>query len=140
MMPTEIRNLWTSMTQVRKSFHATSVAEAEAHISSVQERLWKRAMKLWIELHTLPNSNPLRREATSIKRVWKNGFQSSFQQVAFAFNSSLLEELETLQPFSLALWQERIPVIDTTEKSTAQVPDSVSDIRIAVSSSSLLQP
>ena len=115
---------------------ATSVAEAEAHISSVQERLWKRAMKLWIELHTLPDSNPLRREATRMKRVWKNGFQSPFQQVAFAFNSTSLEELETLQPFSLAPWQERIPVIDTTEKSNAQVPDSVCDIRIAVSSSS----
>ncbi|KYK58871.1 hypothetical protein DCS_05889 [Drechmeria coniospora] len=80
---------------------ATSVAEAEAHISSMQERLWKRALKLWVELYVLPDSNPLRREASRMLRVWKNGVQSPFQQVAVAFNASALNELETIQPFTL---------------------------------------
>jgi hypothetical protein len=34
---------------------ATSVAEAEAHIASVQERFGRRATKMWI---TLPTTNP----------------------------------------------------------------------------------
>ncbi len=33
---------------------ATCVAEAEAHIASAQERFWKRAIKMWTDMHTLP--------------------------------------------------------------------------------------
>jgi hypothetical protein len=40
---------------------ATWVAEAEAHIPSAQERFWKRAVKLWTDIHALPETNPLRR-------------------------------------------------------------------------------
>jgi hypothetical protein len=75
---------------------AASVAEAEAHISSVRERHWRKALKLWVELHTLPESNPLRREASKIVRVWKNGHQSPFQRVAIAYNTTSLEKMETI--------------------------------------------
>ncbi|KAJ5152544.1 hypothetical protein N7492_009824 [Penicillium capsulatum] len=40
---------------------ATSVAEAEAHIATAQHRFWRRAVKMWTDLHTLPETNPLRR-------------------------------------------------------------------------------
>ncbi|RYP29971.1 hypothetical protein DL766_005117 [Monosporascus sp. MC13-8B] len=40
---------------------ATSVTEAEAHIAPAQDRFWKRAIKLWTDIHTLPETNPLRR-------------------------------------------------------------------------------
>ena len=62
---------------------ATSVAEAEAYISNVQERLWRRALNTWIDVHALPDKIPLRREASKMLRVWKNGFQSP---LAIAFN------------------------------------------------------
>ncbi|GCB25479.1 putative 115 kDa protein in type-1 retrotransposable element R1DM [Aspergillus awamori] len=39
---------------------ATSVAEAEAHIATAQHRFWRRAVKMWTDLHTLPDTNPLR--------------------------------------------------------------------------------
>lgn len=97
---------------------ATSVAEAEAHIGSVQDRLWKRALKLWVELHTLPESNPLRNAAAKMSRVWKNGFRSPFQQVAVVFNSIALSELETIQPFTLAPWDGRIQVNDKQADDT----------------------
>jgi len=38
---------------------ATSIAETEAAIPTTRERLWKRAIKLWIDIHTLPKTNPL---------------------------------------------------------------------------------
>ena len=38
---------------------ATSIAEAEAHIASAQDRFWRRAVKLWTDIHTLPNTNLL---------------------------------------------------------------------------------
>jgi hypothetical protein len=31
---------------------ATSIAEAEAHIASAQDRFWGRAVKLWTDIHT----------------------------------------------------------------------------------------
>ena len=36
------------------SIVATSVAKAEAHIATMQDRLWRRAIKLWTDMHTLP--------------------------------------------------------------------------------------
>lgn len=35
---------------------AANVAEAEANIISVQERHWRREIKLWIDIHTLPDT------------------------------------------------------------------------------------
>jgi hypothetical protein len=43
---------------------ATSVAEAEATIPTLEGRLWRRAIKLWIDIHTLPNTNPLYRNTS----------------------------------------------------------------------------
>ncbi|KAJ0118183.1 Uncharacterized protein HZ326_31883, partial [Fusarium oxysporum f. sp. albedinis] len=40
---------------------ATGVAEAEAHIATIQERFWRRASKLWVDIHTLPRTNPAHR-------------------------------------------------------------------------------
>jgi hypothetical protein len=42
------------------TFLTTSVAEAEAHIATAQDRFWKRAVKMWTDMHTLPETNPLR--------------------------------------------------------------------------------
>jgi hypothetical protein len=46
----------------------TSVAETEAHIASAQHCFWRRAVKLWTDLHTLPETNPLRRNTARIKK------------------------------------------------------------------------
>ncbi|CAG8917609.1 unnamed protein product [Penicillium salamii] len=47
---------------------ATSVAEAEAHMATAQRRFWKRAVKLWTDIHTLPETNPLRRCTDQIRK------------------------------------------------------------------------
>ncbi|GCB25873.1 RNA-directed DNA polymerase from mobile element jockey [Aspergillus awamori] len=47
---------------------ATSVAEAEAHIATAQHRFWRRAVKMWTDLHTLPDTNPLRRNTARIRK------------------------------------------------------------------------
>jgi hypothetical protein len=38
---------------------ATSVAEVEAHITTAQHYFWRQAMKIWMDLHTLLDTNPL---------------------------------------------------------------------------------
>ena len=40
---------------------AASIAEAEASIPTARERFWKRAIKMWIDIHTLPKANHLHR-------------------------------------------------------------------------------
>lgn len=37
---------------------ATSVAEAEAYIASVQHRLWRRAAKMWTDIHPTSKQSP----------------------------------------------------------------------------------
>ncbi|PNH26385.1 hypothetical protein VD0002_g6637 [Verticillium dahliae] len=52
---------------------ATSVAEAEAHIASAQERFLRKGIKLWTDLHTLPETNPLRKLTKRMRkfRLWR---------------------------------------------------------------------
>jgi len=47
---------------------ATRVAEAEAHIATARHRFWRRAVKMWTDLHTLPETNPLRRNTDRIRK------------------------------------------------------------------------
>jgi hypothetical protein len=86
---------------------ATSVAEAEAHITTVQHRLWRRATKMWTDMHTLPVANPLRRSTAQIKK-FRRYHRSPLYQVAEALKSIDMETLETINPFTLAPWEERI--------------------------------
>ncbi len=48
---------------------ATCVAEAEAHITSAQERFWKRAIKMWTDMHTLPETHPLSKSIAGILQI-----------------------------------------------------------------------
>jgi hypothetical protein len=55
----------------------TGVAEAEAHIATIREQFWGGAIKLWVEIHTLPGKNPLRklsRRNRAFRRFIKIGF------------------------------------------------------------------
>jgi hypothetical protein len=111
---------------------ATSVAEAEAHITSAQDRFWRRAIKLWTDIHTLPNTNPLRRN-TSRMRKFRKQYRSPLYQVADALKGMAMDELEIINPFTLTPWEERVHVI-ANELTTTQ-RDIDFDVRIAVSSS-----
>ncbi|KAF4270425.1 hypothetical protein CNMCM8812_001136 [Aspergillus fumigatus] len=86
---------------------ATSVAEAESHITSAQHRFWRRAMKLWTDLHTLPEANPLRRNTARIKK-FRRFHRSPLYQVAEALKSIEMETLESIHPFTLAPWETRM--------------------------------
>lgn len=50
---------------------ATSIAEAEATIPIVEDRLWRRVIKLWIDIHALPNTNLLHRNISWIRKFRK---------------------------------------------------------------------
>jgi hypothetical protein len=79
---------------------ATSVADAEAHIATAQDRFWKRAIKLWTDIHTLPDTNPLRKN-TSRMRKFRTQHRSPLYQVADALKGIPMDELETINPYTL---------------------------------------
>ena len=89
---------------------ATWVAEAEAHIPSAGERFWRRAVKLWTDIHTLPDTNPLRRN-TSRMRKFRKQHRSPLYQVADAVRDIAMEQLETINPCTLMPWEIRLPTV-----------------------------
>jgi ribonuclease HI len=111
---------------------ATSVAEAEAHIAPAQDRFWRRIIKLWTDIHTLPNTNPLRSN-TSRMRKFRRQHRSPLYEVADVLKDFAMEELETINPFTLAPWEKRIQTI--TDETAAEKVDTTWAGRAAVSSS-----
>jgi hypothetical protein len=73
---------------------ATSVAEAEAHIAPVKDWFWRRAIKLWTDVHTLPETNPLRNATARIRKIKR--LRSPLYQVADASKRCLWRTLKPL--------------------------------------------
>ena len=109
---------------------ATSVAEAEAGIVPAQDRFWRRLIKLWTDIHTLPDTNPLRRKTSRMRR-FRRQFRSPLYDVAEVLKDLAMEELETINPFSLAPWEKRTQTI--IDHPTAHEADAA--VRVAVSCS-----
>jgi hypothetical protein len=111
---------------------ATSVAEAEAHIASAQSRFWKRAVKMWTDIHTLPETNPLCRNTDRIRK-FRRFHRSPLYQVAEALKNIEMETLETINRFTLAPWEGRLQTeLGETSESQTEAGESM---QIAVSSS-----
>ena len=111
---------------------ATSVAEAEAHIATAQHRFCRRAVKMWTDMHTLPETNPLRRSTDRIRK-FRRYHRSPLYHVAEALKHIDMETLETINPFTLAPWEERVQTdIDEPQESQTEAGGRM---QIAVSSS-----
>lgn len=96
---------------------ATSVAEAEAYIATAQHRFWRRAAKMWTDIHTLPETNPLRRNTDRIRK-FRRYHRSPLYQVADALKHIDMETLETINPFTLAPWEARVQAgVEATPQS-----------------------
>ncbi|KDN71873.1 hypothetical protein CSUB01_09606 [Colletotrichum sublineola] len=111
---------------------ATCVAEAEAHILTAKERFWRKAVKMWTDIHTLPETNPLRR-MTSKMRKFRNAHRSPLFQVAEALKDMPMERIEIINPLTLLPWEERLEV-EIGEEETRGA-GTATTIRVAVSSS-----
>ena len=110
---------------------STAVAEAEASIRTVAERLWDRAIKTWVSLHTLPMGNPLSKLATRPRRR----FTSPLQKIAREHRHTPTERMEVIYPYIIVPWKERLsPTIEPKEKAVETAKAS-HGIRIATSAS-----
>lgn len=111
---------------------ATSIAESEASLQTVKERFWKRAIKLWIDIHTLPKTNPLHRMTSRVRKFYRS-YRSPFHQVARSLKDVPLEKIETIQSFTLAPWDKRVQAIKHDDK--IKETQSSWDVCVAVGSS-----
>jgi ribonuclease HI len=110
---------------------ATAVAEAEAHILPARSRFAKRAIKLWVDIHTLPSSNPLR---TAGFRMFTR-FISPMQQLAEDMSEVPISRLETIDAYAAEPWNERVEVITDESERAIELASGQRAIRIATSSS-----
>lgn len=86
-------------------------------------------------MHTLPTTNPLRNATKSIRK-FKRFCRSPFYELATALNDIPVDELETINPFSLAPWAERIRTItDDDDAATGIEAGADGVMHVAVSSS-----
>jgi ribonuclease HI len=111
---------------------ATSVSEAEARLATPQHRFWRRAVKMWTDIHTLPETNPLRRNTARIKK-FRRYHRSPLYQVADALKNIEMETLETINPFTLAPWEARVQAVAEATPQSPTVPGGL--MQIATSSS-----
>ena len=111
---------------------AVAVAETEASIRTVRERHADRATKLWVDLHTLPRTNPLSRISTTVCRR----FTSPLQKTSQANEDVPAGGVEMIQGYTISPWEQRVPaIIDADCEKAVEAARHTSGIRVATSSS-----
>ena len=111
---------------------ATRVAEAKASILTVEDRLWRSAIKLWTDIHTLPATNPLRKNTSRIRKA-RPRYRSLLYRVADSLKDVEMEHMETIRSFTLTPWEKRVQII--TDSATTTQSNLNQAAVIAVSSS-----
>ncbi|KAJ5267456.1 hypothetical protein N7478_010264 [Penicillium angulare] len=87
---------------------------------------------MWTDMYTLPETNPLRRGTDRIRK-FRRYHRSPLYQVADALRHIDMETLETINPFTLAPWDERVQT-DVGVQHEAQT-EAGGYMQVAVSSS-----
>lgn len=98
---------------------ATAIGEAEASIPTVLQRHQGKATAFWVNLRTLPSTNPVARLNTgNYKR-----FLSPLRKIAWAFHRTPTTAMERIHPYTIAPWEARVRVeVDSQE---TPIPDGI---------------
>lgn len=102
------------------------------YLASAQDRFWRRAIKLWTDVHTLPGTNPLRNLISRIRK-FRPFHRSPLRQVADFLKDVSLGNLEIISPFTLAPWERRIQISVDNDITLPTHADAA--VLVAVSSS-----
>ena len=124
----------TGATAITGAFRTvvTAVAEAEACIRSFRERHTEKATKLWVDIHTLPKTNPLAKLSTAITQR----FTSPLQRIAQAERETATDQMEIIHAYAVPPWADRVQVICEPDREKAtEMANRAEGILIATSSS-----
>jgi hypothetical protein len=112
----------------------TAVAEAEASIPTIEERHLRKALRMWIDLHSMPDTHPL---VPLIRRRTYKRFASPMQKIAECAQDAPLNELEATRPYVSAPWDARLDMAESVDdgvQAAAQAQET-QGIRVATSAS-----
>jgi hypothetical protein len=112
----------------------TAVAEAEANLPTIGERHSRKALRMWVDLHSMPGTHPL---AQMIRRRTYKRFTSPMQKIAESARGAPMDEMEATQPYISAPWDARLDTLnDVADGAQAATwAQEVQGIRIATSAS-----
>ena len=111
---------------------ATAVLEAEAGIRTVDARHCRKALKFWIDIHTLQPSHPL----ANLKTKQYRRFRSPLQQLAYKHQHIPIDRMEKVSPYLLSPDERRIEAIIHPDRVVAaEAVANTSGIIIATSCS-----
>lgn len=112
----------------------TAVAEAEANLPTIEERHKRKALKMWVDLRSMPGTHPL---ALIARRSACKRFVSPMQRIAECGRGAPLDDLEATQPYISAPWDARPDTTDDTDDGlqAAARAQEAHGIRIVTSAS-----
>lgn len=90
----------------------TTVAEVEAGLPTIEERHSRKALRLWIDLHSVPDAHPL---AQLVRRRSYKRFTSPMQKIAQAAQGAPVNELDVTRPYISAPWEARPEIGDSVD-------------------------
>ena len=111
-----------------------TVAEAEANRPTTEERHLRKALRMWVDLHSVPNAHPL---TQLIRRRTYKRFVSPMQRIAESAQGAPVEELEAIRPYVSAPWDTRLDIVDDVDDGVraATQAQKTQGIRVATSAS-----
>lgn len=110
----------------------TAVVKAEASICTVRKQHIERAIKLWINLCTLPDLNPL----SQLNTTMFQRFTSSLQRITYAHWQTSTGWMKTIHFFAIASWKKHFSAtIDLVKDKIIDSANVTQGIWIATSSS-----
>ena len=96
---------------------ALLVAEAEASLVPLRDRLHRHSLRFWIDMQTLPADHPL---ALHRERYECTRYMSPVQKTARMFDGLQVESTEVIRPFARAPWAPEVNItVDGTEQAKA---------------------
>jgi hypothetical protein len=112
----------------------TAVAEAEANLPTIGERHSRKALRMWVDLHSIPSTHPL---AQMIRRRACKRYTSPLQKIAESARGAPMDELEATQPYISAPWDARLDIANSVDdgEQAAGCAQGVQGIRVATSAS-----
>src|ERR1700712_1089298 len=112
----------------------TAVAEAEANLPTIGERHSRKALRMWVDLHSMPSTHPL---AQMIRRRACKRYTSPLQKIAESASGASMDELEATQPYISAPWDARLDIANSVDdgEQAAGCAQGVQGIRVATSAS-----
>jgi hypothetical protein len=112
----------------------TAVAEAEASLPTIEERHSRKALRMWVDLHSTPSTHPL---AQMIRRRACKRYTSPLQKIAESACGTPMDEVEATQPYISAPWDARLDIAESVDngEQAARCAQDIQGIRVATSAS-----